>query len=195
MKFQESGAPGPSMHSPHVVDPESYGVMAEFHSVGELLRAIARAREAGYRHLDAYTPSPNHEVLEALALPPSPMPWIVLTGAIVGGLSGYFLQYYLLVYDYPLNVGGRPLNSWPYFMPITFECTILFAALAAVISTFALSHLPMPYHPVFNVPGFAAASRDRYFLCILETDPNFDHDRVIRFFDEVEARHVAEVPW
>jgi hypothetical protein len=175
-------------------EPLHYGVMAELPSVGALIEAIHRARAAGYRKIEAYTPSPSHEVIEALDLPRSPLPFLVLGGGITGALTGYLMQYGLLVHAYPLNVGGRPLHSWPYFIPITFECTILFAALTAVLSVFALSGLPMPYHALFNVPGFAAASRDRFFLVILAADPSYDHAGVLRFCDGLGARHVAEVP-
>jgi hypothetical protein len=133
-------------------------------------------------------------VTHALDLPPSKLPWLVLAGGILGAVGGYSMQYYAAVIDYPLNVGGRPLHSWPYFIPITFECTILGAALTAIFGMLALNRLPTPYHPVFNDDKFALASRDAFFLCIESTDPRFDRDRVLSFFEKLEARHVAEVP-
>jgi hypothetical protein len=180
--------PGPSGDAEKL-----YGVMAEFASVGELVRAIEKARARGYSKMDAYTPFPSHDVIEALALPPSRLPLMVLAGGILGCLGGYGLQYFALVVDYPLNIGGRPLHSWPYFIPITFETTVLGAALTAVFGMLALNRLPTPYHPVFNDPQFALASRDAMFLCIEATDPKFDRDAVVRFFAELEARHVADV--
>jgi hypothetical protein len=171
-----------------------YGVMAEFASITELVAAIEAAREAGYTQMDAYTPFPSHEVSHALHLPPSKLPLLVLAGGILGCIGGYALQYFAAVVDYPLNIGGRPLHSWPYFIPITFECTILGAALTAVFGMLALNRLPTPYHPVFNDDNFALASRDAFFLCVESTDPKFNRDRLFDFFKNLEARHVAEVP-
>jgi hypothetical protein len=170
-----------------------YGVMAEFGSIKELIGAIERSRERGYRVMDAYTPFPSHDISHALHLPPSRLPYIVLAGGILGLIGGYFLQYYAVVVDYPINIGGKPLHSWPFFVPITFECTILGAALSAVFGMLALNRLPTPYHPVFNDPAFALASRDAFFLCIEATDPRFDAAEITRFFHELEARHVAEI--
>jgi len=170
-----------------------HGVLAEFGSISELVAAIEAAREHGYREMDAYSPFPSHELSHALHLPASRLPWIVLTGGILGLLGGYFLQIYAAVIDYPVNIGGRPLHSWPYFVPITFECTILGAALSAVFGMAALSRLPTPYHPVFNAPRFALASRDKFFLCIEATDPKFDLDEVSRFLESREARYVGEI--
>lgn len=182
----DSTLPGPS--------GELYGMMAEFGSVTKLIDAIEAAREAGYTHMDAHTPFPSHEVSHALHLPPSKLPWMVLGGGIIGCIGGYGLQYFAAVVDYPLNIGGRPLHSWPYFIPITFECTILVAALTAIFGMLALNRLPTPYHPVFNDPQFALASRDAFFLCIESTDPKFDTMRIYELFAKLEARHVAEIP-
>ncbi len=134
-----------------------FALMAEFHSSGELIHAIRESHKAGYKQLEAYTPYPIEEVWEELGHHRSWLPLIVLVGGIVGCLAGFFLQYWSSVINYPLNVGGRPLNSWMAFIPVTFETTILFAAGAAVLGMFALNKLPMPYHPVFNVERFARA--------------------------------------
>ena len=170
-----------------------YGMMAEFDSPTALVNAAKAAREKGYRRLDAYSPFPIEELSDALHLHKNKLPLIVLLGGIVGGLSGYLLQYYVTVVYYPLNIAGRPLHSWPAYIVITFELTILFGALSAVLGLLALCGLPMPYHPVFNVPRFAQASRNRFFLCIESTDPLFDRDRTSEFLETLEPREVSEV--
>jgi hypothetical protein len=170
-----------------------YGVMAEFDNPTALVNAAKAAREKGYRKLDAYSPFPIEELSDALHLHKNRLPLIVLLGGIVGGLSGYLLQYYVTVINYPLNIGGRPLHSWPAYIVITFEMTILFAALAAVLGLLALCGLPMPYHPAFNVPRFALASRNRFFLCIESTDPLFDRAKTSDFLETLEAKEVSEV--
>ena len=176
-----------------MIRPPIYGMMAEFETPTELVVAIRKARDAGYRLMDAYTPFPVEEVAEALHIHERRLPLLVLIGGIVGGLGGYALQYWVSVIDYPLNIGGRPLHSWPAFMPITFETTVLVAALTTVFGMLALNGLPMPYHPVFNVPRFALASRDRFFLCIEATDPQFDREATRRFLERLDPRSVAEV--
>jgi len=170
-----------------------YGVMAEFDNPTALVNAARAAHEKGYRKLDAYTPFPIEELSDALHLHKNKLPLIVLIGGIIGGLSGYVLQYYITVIHYPLNIGGRPLHSWPAYIIITFELTILLASLAAVFGLLALCGLPMPYHPTFNNPRFALASRNRFFLCIESTDPLFDHDRTCEFLETLEPREVAEI--
>ena len=176
------------------VEEGLHGVMGEFADMTALVHAIERARKAGYRDLDAYTPFPSHEVSHALHLPASKLPAIVLAGGTTGLVAGYFMQFYTAAVDLPTNIGGRPLNSWPYFIPVTFECTILGAALAAVVGMFALNRLPQPYHPVFNHETFASASSDGFFLCIEASDPQFDRDEVHALLCELEASHVADVP-
>lgn len=175
--------------------PALYGLIAEFHDPSELVAAARRARAAGYRHMDAYTPFPIEELADALGEHHSRLPLIVLIGGILGGLAGYLLQYYTAVIDYPLIIGGRPFHSWVSFIPITFETTILGAALGAVLGMLALNGLPMPYHPVFNVPRFALATRDRFFLCIEATDPLFERDGTRRFLERSVPRTVSEVGW
>jgi hypothetical protein len=170
-----------------------YGVMAEFDNPTALVNAARAAREKGYRKLDAYTPFPIEELSDALHLHKNRLPLIVLIGGIIGGLTGYLLQFYITVYQYPLNIGGRPLHSWPAYIIITFELTILFASFAAVFGLLALCGLPMPYHPTFNVPRFALATRNRFFLCIESTDPLFDHAGTAQFLETLEPREVSEV--
>ena len=167
--------------------------MAEFENPDHVLEAARRAHAEGYRKMDAYTPFPIEELSEAVGFHHTWLPLIVLGGGVTGALTGFFLQYYVAAIDYPLNIGGRPLNSWPSFIPVTFELTILFAALSAVIGMIALNGLPKPYHPVFNVPGFARASRNRFFLCIEASDPRFDHDRTSEFLRSLKAVEVSDV--
>ena len=170
-----------------------YGVMAEFEAAETLVAAVQAARAQGYRRLDAYTPYPIEAVMHALGHEKSILPWIVLAGGIVGAVGGFLMQYWISVVAYPLNVGGRPLNSWPAFVPVTFECTILVAAFTAVLGMLALNGLPMPHHPVFNVRRFALASRNRYFLCIEARDPKFDPVATATFLWSLNPTHVAEV--
>ena len=173
--------------------PPIYGLMAEFHAPTEVVEAARKVHEAGYRNVDAYTPYPIEELAEALELHHSPLPKLVLIGGIVGGLSGYALQYWSSVIAYPMNIGGRPYHSWVAFIPPTFETTILMAALTAVLGMLALNGLPEPYHPVFNVPRFALASKDRFFICIEADDPKFDHDETWAFLVSLGPRVVSDV--
>ena len=175
--------------------PTLYGLMAEFDSPTDLVAAANAARLEGYRRMDAYSPIPIEELHAALGFRHTKLPLIVLIGGIVGGLGGYGLQYWTQVIAYPLNIGGRPFHSWPSFIPVTFELTILGAALAAVFGMLALNGLPMPYHPVFNAPRFALASRNRFFLCIETRDPKFDRDATHRFLEGLQPRGVSEVGW
>jgi Protein of unknown function (DUF3341) len=170
-----------------------YGLMAEFDDPSALVAATAKAREAGYRRMDAYSPFPIEELHEAMGGHHSRLPLIVLVGGLVGCVSGFLLQYWSSAIAYPLNVGGRPFNSWPAFIPVTFECTILGASLAAVLGMLALNGLPMPYHSVFNVPRFALASRNRFFLCIETRDRQFDLDATRRFLESLRPREVSVV--
>ena len=170
-----------------------YGLMAEFDTPTALAAAARSVRAKGYRKVEAYSPFAIEEVNEALGLDHNRLPLIVLIGGILGGLTGYLMQYYLAVWDFPINVGGRPLHSWPSFIIITFELTILFAAFATVLGLLGLCGLPMPYHPVFNVPRFALASRNRFFICIESGDPLFDRRQTAEFLRSLEAHEVSEV--
>ncbi len=170
-----------------------YGLMAEFAAPDELLAAARAAHAAGYRKMDAYAPFPIEGLADALGRPPSPMPWLVLAGGVIGCVGGAWLQVWVSTAAYPLNVGGRPLNSWPSFIPVTFELTILLAALFAVLGMLAVNGLPMPYHPVFNVDRFARASRDLYFLCIEASDPRFDRAATMRWLKGLDPSEVFEV--
>ena len=170
-----------------------YGLMAEFETPGALITATEQARHAGYRKMDAYAPYPIEELVHALGHHHSKLPLIVLIGGIAGCLGGYLLQYWVSTTAYPLNIGGKPLHSWPAFIPVTFECTILVAALSAVLGMLALNGLPMPYHPVFNVPRFALASRNRFFLCIEGSDPKFDPQETRSFLEQLTSREVTTV--
>jgi ActD protein len=173
--------------------PRLHGVMAEYAKEEKLLAAAKAARARGYRRLDAYAPYPVEGLEEALDLPPSPMPKIILAGGIAGCATGYGLQYWASVLSYPLNSGGRPLNSWPAFIPVTFELTILFASLAAAFGMILLNGLPLPYHPAFNVPRFSLASKSRFFLCLEARDPLFDASAASAFLKESGAEEVYEV--
>ena len=171
----------------------TYGVMAEFDTPTALVNATRGVCEQGYTRVDAYTPFPIEELSEILQLRQNKLPLIVLLGGIIGGLSGYLLQYFVTVIYFPINIGGRPLHSWPSYIIITFELTILFGCLSAFLGLLALCGLPMPYHPVFNVPRFTAASRDRFFLCIEATDPLFDLGTTYGLLEELGAQEVSEV--
>jgi Protein of unknown function (DUF3341) len=170
-----------------------YGLMAEFDSPETLLEASRRAFAEGFRRMDAYSPFPVDGLAEAIGFPRTRVPLIVLIGGIVGCIGGFWLQYWVSVIDYPINIGGRPLNSWPSFIPVTFELTILLAALAAFFSVLGLNRLPMPYHPVFNVERFELASRNRFFLCIEAADKKFELERTRRFLDEIGSLGTYEV--
>ena len=175
------------------MEQATYGLVAEFESPTALVHAANKAREAGFRKMDAYSPMPIEELHEALGLPQTKLPFVVLGGGLTGALAGYGLQYWASTIAYPFNIGGRPLHSWPAFIVPTFETTILFSAFAAVLGMIALNGLPMPYHPVFNAPRFVMASRDRFFLCIESGDPRFDKTETRRFLESLGAREVNDV--
>jgi hypothetical protein len=172
-----------------------YGVIAEFSSAQELLDAATAANHRGYKEMDAYSPFPIHGLAEAVGFHSTKLPLIVLGGGILGGLGGFFMCWYANVISYPLNIGGKPYNSWPAWIPITFECTILVAAFAAVFGMLGLNGLPMPYHPVFNVKRFDQASRDKFFLVIQARDPKFEIDDCATFLESLKPREVTDVPW
>jgi Alternative complex III, ActD subunit len=177
----------------HAKDHPIYGLLAEFSSAGALIEAAEAVHAAGYRKVDAFTPYPIEEVAHALGHGRSRLPLIVLLGGLCGMVGGFLLQAWVAVIAYPINVAGRPLLSWPAFIVPTFELTILGAALSAVLGMFALNRLPQPYHPVFNVPRFALASRDRYFLVIESQDPLFDREASRNFLLELHASEVSDV--
>jgi Alternative complex III, ActD subunit len=165
--------------------PEIYGLMAEFHTPEEVIVAAHKVHEAGYRKVDGYSPYPIEELAHALGVHHSALPKLVLVGGITGLLAGWGLQYWASVIEYPLNIGGRPFNSWPAFIVPAYETTILFAAGVAVLGMLALNGLPEPYHPVFNVPSFALASRDKFFICIEARDPKFDRVATRSFLESL----------
>lgn len=177
----------------NVRTPPLYGLMAEFDNPTDLVAAAREAYEAGYRKINGYSPFPIEALQEAIGFHKTGMPLIVLIGGIVGAVLGYGMQYYLAAVDYPLNVGGRPNHSWPSFIPITFEMTVLCAALAAIFGMLALNGLPQPYHPVFNAPDFELASRDRFFLAIEAKDPLFEYEKTLEFMKSLNAREVVDV--
>jgi hypothetical protein len=183
------------MSAPAAETQAIYGLMAEFESPERLLEATRGAYAQGYRKMEAYTPFPVDGLAEALDFHHSRVPAIVFSGGLLGGLTGYFMQWYSAVVSYPINVGGRPLHSWPAFIPITFEMTVLGAAIAAVLGMLALNGLPRPHHPVFNAAGFELASNNRFFLCIQARDPLFDPERTSRTLTEFNAKVITAVPW
>jgi hypothetical protein len=170
-----------------------YGLMAEFEEHDQLLEAAKRAYAAGYREMDAYSPFPIEGLAEALGHESSPVPLFTLLGGIAGGLGGYFMEWYSMARLYPINVGGRPHNSWPNFIPVTFELTVLIASLSALIAMLVLNRLPQPHHPVFNLPAFARASIDRFFLCIETEDRQFERAGTGRFLETLKPVKVSEV--
>jgi hypothetical protein len=170
-----------------------HGLLAEFDTAAGIVRAAREARAQGYRKLDAYTPYPVEELTDALDLHRTRVPLVVLGGGILGLLFGWGLQYYTAVVDYPINIGGRPVYAWPAFVVPTFETTVLFAAFAALFGMLALNGLPQPYHPAFNVPSFARASRDRFFLAVEADDPRFDLERTRALLRSLGAVEVSEV--
>jgi len=174
-------------------DSSIYGLMAEFETPGELLAAAASARAQGYSHMDGFTPFPVEDLPHALGRKRPVIPLITLIGGICGGLGAYFMEWYANVVSYPINIGGRPLNSWPSFIPIVFELTVLGAALSAFFSTVILNKLPQPYHPVFSAPHFERASIDRFFLCIEASDPKFDPAATRSFLAGLNPSNISEV--
>jgi hypothetical protein len=172
-----------------------YGLMAEFDDPTDAVRAAERVYEEGYRQIDAYSPYPIEELSEAIGFHKNRVPLVVLIGGLLGVTGGAALCYWVSAIAYPENIGGRPLNSWVAFIPVAYECTILLAAIFAVVGMILMNGLPQPYHPVFNVPRFALASRDHFFVCIEAADPKFDLDQTRAFLASLGARNVEEVPF
>ena len=181
----------PLLHRRHA--PPLYGVMAEFENPTDLVAAAHKVYSLGYRRINGYSPYPIEELSEAIGFTKTSLPLIVFIGGVIGGLSGFFMQYWIEVIDYPINVGGKPTNSWPAFIPITFEMTVLFAAFSAVLGMLILNKLPQPYHPVFNLPNFALATRDRFFLAIEANDAKFNHAEVVELLKSLNAVAVTDV--
>jgi hypothetical protein len=171
-----------------------YGMLAEFDSATSLVEAAHRTYKAGYLKIDAYSPFPIEGLAEVIGFHKNNVPLVVLIGGLIGGLTGYLMQYWISAVSYPVNVGGKPYHSWPAFIVVTFELTILFAGISAVFGMLALNGLPMPYHPVFNVPRFAFATKDRFFLIVFSTDPLYRPDETRRFLESLGPRSIAEVP-
>jgi Protein of unknown function (DUF3341) len=172
-----------------------YGVMAEFDNPTSLVHAAKAAYDAGYRQMDTYTPYPLEEAMEATGVHHNRVSLITLIGAMLGMIGGYSLEYWVSAINYPVNAGGKPFHSWPAFIPVTFECTVLGASLAAVFGMLILNGLPQPYHPVFNAPNFVRASKDRFFLCLEAQDPKFRLDETKRFLQGFQPEDVTEVPY
>jgi hypothetical protein len=176
-------------------EPVLYGLMAEFLTAEEILAATRAARQAGYRDMDAYTPYTVEGLAAELGMRTTRIPSVVFIGGLVGAAVGFAMQYYAMAVNYRLNVGGRPYNSWPVWIPITFEVMVLVASLSAVLAFLYFNGLPQPYHPVFNVPEFARASQDRFFLCIEATDSKFDRIATGQFLADLHPHgEVLEVP-
>ncbi|NUM52843.1 MAG: DUF3341 domain-containing protein [Candidatus Hydrogenedentes bacterium] len=182
------------MHTEHEENEKPFGLMAEFDSPDDVLHAAQKAYDSGYRKIEAYSPFPIHGLDEAVGFPKNAVATVVLIGGVIGAMTGFGMQFIALTYHYPFLIGGRPLFSWPMFIPITFECGILFASLSAFIGMFALNGLPMPYHPVFNVPRFnEKATRDGFFLTVESGDDRYDEAETRAFLEGLGAKQVVLV--
>lgn len=171
-----------------------FGMMAEFDTPTDIVVAAQRTTEAGYKRIDAYSPFPIEELAEAIGFHKNGVALVALVGGILGCTGGFMLQWWINTISYPINIGGRPPNSWPAFIPVTFEMTVLFAGLSAVFGMLVLNGLPMPYHPVFNVPRFELVTKDKFFLVIFSSDPRYDAIKTRAFLESLGAKSIAEVP-
>ncbi|WP_435018750.1 DUF3341 domain-containing protein [Tundrisphaera sp. TA3] len=181
------------MHHDHA--PKGpYGLMAEFLQPEDLLAAARRATAEGYTAVDAYSPFPVHGVDEAIGAR-THLPWLIFFGGLAGGIGGFAMQAFASAVHYKIDIAGKPYVSWPSFMPITFELTVLVAASTAVFGMLFLNGFPKPYDPVFNVPEFKGASQDRFFLCIRADDPKFSLETTSRFLESLEPKTLTEVPF
>ncbi len=180
----------------HVETPKNpiHGMIAEFNGPEEILEAAQKAKDAGYTKMEAYTPFPVHGLVDIVAEEDHRIKWLIFLGGIAGVVSGYGLQYWVSVYAYAHNVGGKPLQSWPAFIPVTFECMILFSSFAAVVGMLGLNGLPRPHHPIFNAKNFEYASRSKFFLCIEVEDEKYDKAGTEKFLKGLGAVEVSEVP-
>jgi hypothetical protein len=177
-----------------VKDARTYGLMAEFDNVNDVITAARRVYGAGYRKIDAYSPFPLEELSEAIGFHKNGVALVCLVGGLLGGTAAFVLQWWINNVSYPVNIGGRPMNSWPSFIIVTFEMTILFSGLSAVFGMLALNGLPMPYHPVFNVPQFESVTKDHFFIVIFSSDKNYDAAQTRKFLEGLGPISVAEVP-
>jgi hypothetical protein len=184
----------PQPHSQDGARPRLYGLLAEYKSPEALIEAAEKTYARGYRRIDGYSPFPVEGLAEAIGFHSNRMPLIVLIGGLIGGIGAFVMMWFSAVINYPINVGGRPLLSWPAFVPIVFELTVLAGSFAAVFGMLGLNGLPMPHHPLFYVPDFTRASRSRFFLCIQANDPLFDLEETRAFLETLEPRRIIEVP-
>jgi|YelNatPaOPRAMG01_1025707.scaffolds.fasta_scaffold25208_2 hypothetical protein len=170
-----------------------YGIVAEFADTDKLIAGTEKAKDAGYTRMDAYTPYPVEGLDDLMGFREPFLPWLAFFGGIFGAVAGFGLQYWTSVIDYPMNVGGKPDNSWQAFLPVTVETTILFAALAVILGMLLFNGFPYPWHPIFNAPDFDRVSTDRFFLCIESRDPLFDLEETRLLLESADALHVSEV--
>jgi len=183
-----------SEHGHHDDTPQVYGMVAEFDDSEPLLDAATKAYKAGYRKMDAYTPIPVHGLAEAIGFKKNAVAPITLLGGFAGAATGFGLQYWAMTIYYPYSIGGKPFNSWPSWMPVTFELTVLFGAFAAFFSMWMLNGLPRPHHPIFNAKRFERASSDGFFLCIESEDAQYHHEKTRAFLEQFSPVEVSEVP-
>lgn len=180
------------MHHEETKNP-LYGVIAEFDSADDLLHAAKQAYSEGYRKMDAFTPFPVHGLAEAMGPDDNRIKWLIFLGGLVGVSAGIGLEYWASVHAYPHNVGGKPLWSWPLFVPPAYECMILFASAAAFFGMFALNGLPRPHHPVFSAKRFELASQNKFFMVIESVDPKFDREGTAKFLSTLNPAQISEV--